>query len=187
MEKQWKQWQILFSWAPKSLQMVTPAMKLKDTCSLEESVKVTQSCLTLCNPRGCSLPGSSVHEILQATILEWVAVPFSRGIFPTQGSNPCLLHCRRILHHLSHQGSPGILDWVAYPSSRASSWPRCRTGVSCTVGGFFTSWATKDLRRKTMTNLERVLKSRDIILPTKVYIVKAMVFQQSCMDVRVGP
>ena len=33
--KQWKQWQILFSWAPKSLQMVTAAMKLKDTCSLE--------------------------------------------------------------------------------------------------------------------------------------------------------
>ena len=35
-EKQWKQWQILFSWAPKSLQMVTAAMKLKDACSLEE-------------------------------------------------------------------------------------------------------------------------------------------------------
>ena len=33
---QWKQWQILFSWAPKSLQMVTAAMKLKDACSLEE-------------------------------------------------------------------------------------------------------------------------------------------------------
>ena len=37
MGKQWKQWQTLFSWAPKSLQMVTTAMKLKDTCSLEES------------------------------------------------------------------------------------------------------------------------------------------------------
>ena len=34
----WKQWQILFSWAPKSLQMVTAAMKLKDTCSLEEKL-----------------------------------------------------------------------------------------------------------------------------------------------------
>ena len=54
-------------------------MKLKDTCSLEESVKVTQSCLTLCNPMGCSLPGSSVHEIPQARILEWVAIPYSRG------------------------------------------------------------------------------------------------------------
>ena len=37
MEKQWKQWQTLFSWAPKSLQMVTSAMKLKDACSLEEN------------------------------------------------------------------------------------------------------------------------------------------------------
>ena len=36
--KQWKQWQILFSWAPKSLQMVTAAMKLKDACSLEEKL-----------------------------------------------------------------------------------------------------------------------------------------------------
>ena len=39
----------------------------------------------------CSLPGSSVHGILQARILEWVAIPFSRGIFPNQGSNPGLL------------------------------------------------------------------------------------------------
>ena len=38
MKKQWKQWQTLFSWAPKSLQMVTAAMKLKDICSLEEKL-----------------------------------------------------------------------------------------------------------------------------------------------------
>ena len=36
--EKWKQWQILFSWAPKSLQMVTAAMKLKDACSLEEKL-----------------------------------------------------------------------------------------------------------------------------------------------------
>ena len=42
-------------------------------------VLVTQSCLTLCNPRECSPPGSSVHGISQARILEWVAIPFSRG------------------------------------------------------------------------------------------------------------
>ena len=40
---------------------------------------VAQSGLTLCNPRDCSPLGSSVHEILQARILEWVAMPFSRG------------------------------------------------------------------------------------------------------------
>ena len=42
MGKQWKQWQILFSWAPKSLQMVTAAMKLKDACFLEESYDQTK-------------------------------------------------------------------------------------------------------------------------------------------------
>ena len=42
-------------------------------------VKSLQSCLTPCNPKDCSLPGSSVHGILQARILELVAVPFSRG------------------------------------------------------------------------------------------------------------
>ena len=40
---------------------------------------VIQLCLTLCNPMDCNLPGSSVHGILQARILEWVAMPFSRG------------------------------------------------------------------------------------------------------------
>ena len=42
------------------------------------------------------------------------------------------------------------------------------------------------LGRKVMTNLDSILKSRDITLPTKVYLVKAMVFLWSCMDVRVG-
>ena len=46
----------------------------------------------LCNPMDCITPGSSVHGILQARILEWVAIPFSRGIFPTQGSNLHFLH-----------------------------------------------------------------------------------------------
>ena len=50
----------------------------------------------------CSLPGSSVYGILQAGILEWVAIPFS-GIFPTQGSNPNLPYYRQILYDLSHQ------------------------------------------------------------------------------------
>ena len=56
-----------------------------------------------------------VHGILQARILEWVAFPLLQGIFPTQGPNPGLPHCRRILYQLSHQGSPRILKWAAYP------------------------------------------------------------------------
>ena len=67
---------------------------------------VAQSCLPLCKPTDCSPPGSSVHGILQARMLEWVAMPSCRGLFPTQGSNPGLPHCRRILYHLSHQESP---------------------------------------------------------------------------------
>ena len=39
-----------------------------------------------------------------------------QGTFPTQGSNPGLLHCKWLLYQLSHKGSPGILEWVAYPS-----------------------------------------------------------------------
>ena len=66
---------------------------------------VAQSCPTLCDPVDCSPMGSSVHGILQARILEWVAILFPRGVFLTQGSNPVLLHCREILYHLSHQGS----------------------------------------------------------------------------------
>ena len=68
-----------------------------------------------------------------------------QGIFPTQGSNPGLPHCRRIFYQLSHQGNPRILERVAYPFSSRSSWPRNLTGVSCIAGGFFTNWAMKDL------------------------------------------
>ena len=67
-----------------------------------------------------------------------------QGIFPTQGSNPGLPHCRRILYQLSHKGSPRILEGVTYPSSSGSSQPRSRTRVSCIAGGFFTSWATRE-------------------------------------------
>ena len=50
----------------------------------------------------CSLPVSSVHGILQAGILEWVAVSYSGGIFLTQGLKLGLPYCGQILYHLSH-------------------------------------------------------------------------------------
>ena len=65
-----------------------------------------------------------------------------QGIFPTQGSSPGFLRYRQIHYQLNHQGSPGILEWVAYPFSSRSSWPRNGTGVFCTAGRFFTSWGT---------------------------------------------
>ena len=88
-----------------------------------------------------------IHGILQARILEWEAFHFSRGIFPNQGSNPGLLHCRGILYQLSHKWSPRILESVAYPFSSRSSWPRNGTGVSCIAGGFFTNWAMREAHK----------------------------------------
>ena len=52
-----------------------------DVTKGENESEVAQVCLTLCDPIDCSLPGSSVHEILQARILEWVAISFSRGSY----------------------------------------------------------------------------------------------------------
>ena len=69
-----------------------------------------------------------------------------QGIFPTQESNHGLLHCRWILYQLSHKRSPRILEWIAYPFSRGSSWPRNPTMVSCIAGGFFTNWAIREAR-----------------------------------------
>ena len=84
---------------------------------LKKKVKmlVAHSCPTLCDPMAGILPGSSVHGILQASILEWVANPFSRG----------------------------------------SSWPRDWTRVSCTSGGFFTIWATREAQKiSSQSNLK---------------------------------
>ena len=63
------------------------------------------------------------------------------GIFPTQGSNPGLPHCRWILYRLSHKGSPRILEGVAYTFSSRSFRPRNGTRVSCIAGKFFINWA----------------------------------------------
>ena len=64
----------------------------------ESESEAAQSCLTLCDPMDCSLPSSSIHGILQARILEWVAISFSRG-----SSRP------RDQTHVS-----GINRWILY-------------------------------------------------------------------------
>ena len=69
-----------------------------------------------------------VHGILQARILEWVAILFSRGSSQPRDQTQISPLCRQILHQLSHQGSPRILEWVAYPFSSGSSPLRNRTG-----------------------------------------------------------
>src|SRR5574337_505661 len=81
----------------------------------------------------------TVHGVLQAKILEWVAFPFSRRSSQPRDRTQVSLHCRQILYQLSHKGSPRILEWVTYPFSSGSSQPRNQTGVSCIAGGFFTN------------------------------------------------
>ena len=101
-------------------------------------VKVAKSCPTL-QPHGLYSSWNSPGQNTGVGSLSLL-----QGIFPTQGWNPGLLHCGQILYQLSHQGSPRILEWVAYPFSSESSWPRNWTRVSCIAGRFFTSWATRD-------------------------------------------
>ena len=88
-------------------------------------MKVTQSCLTLCD-----LVDSTVHGILEARILEWVAFSFSRGSSQPRHRMKFYSHCRQILYQLSHKGNPRILELVAYPFSSRSSQPRNQTRVS---------------------------------------------------------
>ena len=71
--------------------------------NIQSEVKVVQFCPTLCDPTDYTVLG-----ILQARMLEWVAVPLLQGIFPTQGSNPGFPHCRQILYQLNYLGSPKI-------------------------------------------------------------------------------
>ena len=78
---------------------------------------VAQSCLILCNPMDCSLPGSSVHGILQARLLEWVAISFSRG-----SSQPRDATLQESLYHLSQQGSLLLRDI----SSSVGKEPACQ-------------------------------------------------------------
>ena len=153
-----------------------------------------------------------VHGILQARIVEWVAVPWRRkwqptpvflpgeshgrrslvgysprgrkesdtteqlhftsltllqGIFPTQALNPGLLHCRRILYQLSHQGSPRILEWVASPFSRGSSldWTR----VSCIAGRFVTNWAIREAQPKQVPAFTYLIPCCDMLLSKLVF------------------
>ena len=80
------------------------------------------------------------------------SLPFLQGIFLTQGLNPGLSHCRWILYHLSHEGSPWILEWVAYPSPRGSCQPRNWTGVFYFTGIFFNCWATREAQNTLKAN-----------------------------------
>ena len=99
-------------WIPKlSIPVSWYSSFLLVFCPLKKKVKVlgTQSCQTLWDPMDCSPPGSSIHGILQARILEWVAIPFSRGSFWPRDQTCVSRIAGRFFffsNRLSHQGSP---------------------------------------------------------------------------------
>ena len=129
---------------------------------------VAQLCLTLCDPMDCSLPCScsSLHKDSPGMNTGVGCHALLQGIFPIQRSNPGLLQCRQILYHLSHQGNPRILEWVAnYPFSRWTSWFRNWTVVFCIAGGFFTSWATREAHEiySYINNIPERFLSQDIM------------------------
>ena len=86
------------------------SMTLKEKDGVKVKVLVIQLCSTLCNPMDCSLPGSTIHGILQARILKWVTVPFP-GDLPDPGSSLGSPHCHWgcftcQFYYLSPQGNP---------------------------------------------------------------------------------
>ena len=139
--------------------------------------------LTLCDSRDCSPPGSSVHGDSPGKNTGVGCHAFLQRIFPTQGLNPGLSHCRWILYQLSHKGSPRILEWVAYPFSSGSSQPRNWTRVFCTAGGFFTNWAMsllsepsgKPQQRPTAAKKKKKKEEEDVIWT--LYIPLLTLFQ----------
>ena len=139
---------------------------------------LSQSCQTLCNPMDCSLPDSSVHGIVHARKLGWVAIPFSREssqprdqavsnyslfLHLEEKNHPTLNESEnwKLLSHVRLFETPWtvhgilqarILAWVAFPFSRGSSQPRDRTQVSHIAGRFFTSWAKRETLNKGTIN-----------------------------------
>ena len=98
-EEQTREQLLVFSTVHRHLRHAHVNYKIQYLCVC---VLVAQSCPALCNPMDCSPPGSSIHGILQARILEWVAIPFSRGSSqPKDQTRVSCISCigRQILYH----------------------------------------------------------------------------------------
>ena len=165
---------------PECLQPdLKPELKLKTAIPKLDSVLccavlclVAQCYLTFCDPMDRSPPGSSVHGDSPVKNTGVGCHALLQGIFPTRGSNPCLLHCRQILYHLSHQESPRILEWVAYPFSRGSSWFRNWTEVFCFAGLLFTSWATREAQRDSKMGVKMGTNHKSLYSQVRTLVIR---------------
>ena len=104
------------------------------------------------------------------------SLSFLQGIFPSQGLNSGLPQCGQIFYQLSHQGSPRILEWEAYPFSRGSSQPSNWTGVSRIAGRFFTNWATREALRPCKDKYKLKRKYLITRIPHKSGIIQSLSF-----------
>ena len=113
----------------------------------------------------CSPPGSSVLGDSPGQNIGVGCHVLLQGIFPTQGSKPGLPHCRWTLYHLSHKGSPRIMEWIAYPFS---------SDLPCIAGIVFTSWATinntyNSIIKRQLTKWKNGQRIWMNISPKKIY------------------
>ena len=102
-----------------------------------------QSCLTLCDPMDCSLSGSSVHGVLQARMLEWIAMPSSRESFPPRDGTPIsYVFCidKQGLYHWYHLGMKDFISTVSCTSGFWWSLHLC-TPSSSTPWGIMSIWS----------------------------------------------
>ena len=107
----WQPTRLLCPWDSPSKNTGVSCHFLLQCMKVKSQSEVSQSCPTLSNPMDCSLPGSSVHGIFQARILEYYYF-LLQGIFLTQRLNPCLLHWQVDSSPMSHLGSPILYSSV---------------------------------------------------------------------------
>ena len=140
---------------------------------------VAQSRLTLCDPMDCTWPGSSVHEDSPDKNTGVGCHALLQGIFPTQGMNPDLPHCRRILYCLSYQRSPRILGWVAHSFFRGSSWSKNWTRGLLHCRRLFTNWVTRIFLGELKRNFPHLLRSS--LFPNSLEVTCCCLVAKSCL------
>ena len=116
--------------------------------------EVAQSCPTVSDPMDCSLPGSAVHGIFQARVLEWGAIAFSIGLMTSW--------------QIEGEITETVRDFI-FLDSKITADGDCNHEIKRTLL----------LGRKAMTNLDSILKSRDITLPIKVSYSQGYGFSSS--------
>ena len=113
----------------------TAALTLEGNCESEKSLSRVQLCFPM---------DSTVHGLLQARILEWVAFPFSRASSQPRDGTQVSVTVGGFFTSWTTRGAQEYWSGVAYPFSRGSSQLRSQIGVSCIASRFFTSWAMRE-------------------------------------------